>query len=155
MSFLTVAHTFTYLRHFLKVNEVAEAEWCQVQAGLLAVVGVFNGYCHFDVIGRPGSSVILPLPLPALARGRGRVIEAPSHRTDGSFHAGGERNMLRFIRIDGSCQKQNQRFRGKANPESKYKSQRDSSHNISELSLASFFRQRQKITFYFLKQRVC
>lgn len=94
MYLFSFPQTSTHLRHFLKVNEVAEAEWCQVQAGLLAVVGVLNGYGHFDVVGRPGPRVVLPLPLPALARGRGWVIETPSNWTDGSFHGRRERNTL-------------------------------------------------------------
>lgn len=51
---------------------------------MLAIVGILNGYGHFHVIGCPSSCIVFPLPLPALTRGRGWVIETPSNWTDGS-----------------------------------------------------------------------
>lgn len=74
----------THLRHGLKIDEVAEAKRRQVEAGLLAMVGVLDGDGHLHVVGRPRACIVLPLPLPALTRGRGWVIEAPSYWTDGS-----------------------------------------------------------------------
>lgn len=74
----------THLCHVLKINEVAEADGRQVEAGLLPAVGVLDGDGHLHVVGRPRPRVVLPLPLPALTGGRGRVIKTPPHRTDGS-----------------------------------------------------------------------
>lgn len=74
----------THLCHVLKINEVAEAEGRQVEAGLLAAVSILNGNGHFHVVGRPCTCIIFPLPLPALPRGRGGVVKSPPHRADGS-----------------------------------------------------------------------
>lgn len=69
-SFMTPLMTIQiHLRHVLEVDEVAEAERSQVQAGLLAAVGAFDGDGHLHVVRRPGPCIVLPLPLPALPRG--------------------------------------------------------------------------------------
>lgn len=56
----------TNLRHAVEINEVAEAEWGQVEAGLLATVGALDGNGHLHVVRRPRARVVFPLPLPTL-----------------------------------------------------------------------------------------
>lgn len=72
------------LGHVFKVNEVAEAQRCQIQPGLLTVVRCLDRDAHLRVVRRPTAGVVLPLPQPALARRCVWVVEATSNRSKGS-----------------------------------------------------------------------
>lgn len=54
------------LRHVFQVNEIAEAQWRQVQPGLLTVTCCLDGDAYLRVVWCPAASVVLPLPQPAL-----------------------------------------------------------------------------------------
>lgn len=72
------------LGHAFKVNEVAETQRRQVQPGLLTVTRCLDRNAHLSVVCRPTASVVLPLPQPALAWRRRGVVEAASHRSEGT-----------------------------------------------------------------------
>lgn len=73
------------LGHVFKVNEVAEAQRCQVQPGLLAVVRCLDCDAHLRVVRGPTAGVVLPLPQPALTRRCVWVVEATSNRSKGAW----------------------------------------------------------------------
>lgn len=72
------------LCHVVQVNEVAQAQRCQVHPGLLALAGRLDGYAHLRVVRRPAAGVVLPLPQPALSWSRSGLVKAAAHWSEGA-----------------------------------------------------------------------